>query len=67
MTNTSSNTSTPLLQAAFNSMLSCFGHQLLDNDLLYRRCGRPDEDNDGGDYGYGDSHSLFRILPTQSK
>lgn len=48
-------------------MLSYFAHQLADDDLLNRRRGRLGEDNDGEDYGYGDSHNLFRILPTQSK
>lgn len=44
----------PLLQATFNSMLSYFGHQLPDDDVLQRRRGKLGEDNDGGDYGYGD-------------
>jgi hypothetical protein len=54
MTNKNSNKPLALLQATFNSMLGYFGHQLPDDDVLHRRRGRLGEDNDGGDYGYGD-------------
>jgi len=43
----------PILQATFASMLSRFGHELPDEDVLYRRRGRIGDDDDG-DYGYGD-------------
>lgn len=43
----------PVLQATFANMLSRFGHQLPDEDVLHRRRGRIGDDDDG-DYGYGD-------------
>ena len=42
-----------LLQATFANMLSHFGHQLPDDDVLHRRRGRVGGDDDG-DYGHGD-------------
>ena len=44
-----------LLQSTFANMLSRFGHQLPDDDVLHRRRGRlGGDDDDDGDYGYGD-------------
>ena len=44
-----------LLQATFDEMLSYFGHQLPDDDVLHRRRGRVGgDDDDDGDYGRGD-------------
>jgi hypothetical protein len=43
----------PVLQATFANMLSRFGHQLPDDDVLHRRRGRIGDDDDG-DYGRGD-------------
>ena len=45
--------SLPLIQTTFANMLSRFGHQLPDDDVLHRRRGRIGDDDDG-DYGYGD-------------
>ena len=43
----------PVLQTTFANMLSRFGHELPDEDVLYRRRGRIGDDDDG-DYGRGD-------------
>lgn len=43
-----------LIQTTFANMLSRFGHQLPDDDVLHRRRGRVGGDEDDGDYGHGD-------------
>jgi hypothetical protein len=42
-----------ILQETFAKMLSHFGHQLPEDDVLHRRRGRIGDENDG-DYGHGD-------------
>lgn len=41
------------LQDTFAKLLSCFGHQLLEDDVLHRRRGQIGGED--GDYGYGDT------------